>query len=69
VKVLPNGEAWLAGVENVDGKIRHLSPHRGHSFDISNGHDALVDVSAAFGTSGHDVERELRAYAQVAGLR
>jgi hypothetical protein len=32
-----------------------------HSFDISNGHDALVDVSAAFGTSGHDVERELRA--------
>jgi hypothetical protein len=25
VKALPNGEAWLAGVENVDGKIRHLS--------------------------------------------
>jgi hypothetical protein len=22
-----------------------------------------------FGTSGHDVERELRAYAEVAGLR
>ncbi len=68
-----------------------------HSLDISNGHDALVDVSAAkqmtftgtreelrerlaqleargatgiiFGTSGYDVERELRAYAQVVGLR
>jgi 5,10-methylenetetrahydromethanopterin reductase len=75
----------------------HLSVHRGHSLDISNGHDALVDVSAAkqmtftgtreelrerlaqleargatgiiFGTSGYDVERELRAYAEVAGLR
>ena len=94
---LPNGEAWLASVERVDEKLRHLSVHRGHSFDISNGHDALVDVSAAkqmtftgtreelrerlvqleaagatgviFGTSGYDVERELRAYAEVAGLR
>ena len=81
----------------LDEKFRHLSIHRGHSLDISNGHDALVDVSAAkqmtftgtreelrerlvqleargatgiiFGTSGYDVERELRAYAEVAGLR
>ena len=73
------------------------SVHRGHNLDISNGHDALVDVSAAkqmtftgtreelrvrlvqleargatgiiFGTSGYDVERELRAYAEVAALR
>jgi len=97
VKTLPNGDAWLASVERVEEKFRHLSIHRGHSFDISNGHDALVDVSAAkqmtftgtreelrerlaqleargatgiiFGTSGYDVERELRAYAEVAALR
>ena len=97
VKALPNGEAWLASVERVDENARHLSVHRGHNLDISNGHDALVDVSTAkqmtftgtrgelreglaqleargatgiiFGTSGHDVERELRAYAEVAGLR
>jgi len=97
VKALPNGEAGLASVEHVDEKIRHLSVHRGHSLDSSNGHDALVDISAAkqmtftgtrealrerlaqleargatgiiFGTSGYDVERELRAYAEVAGLR
>src|ERR1700744_1215944 len=41
VKGLPNGEAWLASVERVDEKIRHLSVHRGHNLDISNGHDAL----------------------------
>ena len=97
VKALPKGEAWLASVERVDENVRHLSIHRGHNLDISNGHDALVDVSAAkqmtftgtreelrerlvqleargatgiiFGTSGYDVERELRAYAEVAGLR
>src|SRR6202030_153707 len=97
VKGLPNGQAWLASVERADENVRHLSIHRGHSLDISNGHDALVDVSAAkqmtftgtreelrerlaqleargatgiiFGTSGYDVERELRAYAEVAGLR
>ena len=74
-----------------------LDVHRGHNLDISNGHDGLVDVSAAkqmtftgtreelrerlvqleargatgiiFGTSGYDVERELRAYAEVAALR
>ena len=97
MKALPNGEAWLASVERVDKNIRHLSVHRGHNLDISNGHDALVDVSAAkrmtftgtreelrerlarleaggatgiiFGTSGYDVERELKAYAEVAGFR
>jgi 5,10-methylenetetrahydromethanopterin reductase len=96
-KALPNGEAWLASVERADENVRHLSIHRGHSLDISNRHDELVDVSAAkrmtftgtreelrerlaqleargatgiiFGTSGYDVERELRAYAEVAGLR
>jgi 5,10-methylenetetrahydromethanopterin reductase len=97
VKALPNGEAWLASVERADENVRHLSVHRGHSLDVSNGHDPLVDVSAAkqmtftgtreelrgrlaqleaggatgiiFGTSGYDVERELRAYAEVAALR
>jgi 5,10-methylenetetrahydromethanopterin reductase len=97
VKALPNGEAWLASVERVDENVRHLSVHRGHNLDVSNGHDALVDVSNAkqmtftgtrealrerlaqfeargatgiiFGTTGYDVERELRAYAEVAGLR
>jgi 5,10-methylenetetrahydromethanopterin reductase len=81
----------------VDQNLRHLSVHRGHNLDVSNGHDALVDVSAAkrmtftgtreelrerlaqleangatgiiFGTSGYDVERELRAYAEVVGVR
>ncbi len=97
VRALPNGEAWLASVERADEKIRHLSVHRDHNLDISNGHDRLIDVSAAkqttftgtreelrerlaqleagratgiiFGTSGYHVERELRAYAEVAGLR
>jgi 5,10-methylenetetrahydromethanopterin reductase len=96
VKELPNGAAWLASVEQVPEQLRHLSVHRGHTIDISNGHDQLVDVSAAkemtftgtrdelrsrldqleaagatgviFGTSGVNVERELRAYAEVAGL-
>jgi 5,10-methylenetetrahydromethanopterin reductase len=96
VKGLGNGEAWLASVERVDENVRHLSVHRGHNFDVSNGHDGLVDVSNArqmsftgtreelrerltqleargatgviFGTTGYDVERELRAYAEVAEL-
>lgn len=96
VKDLPNGAAWLASVEEVPEPLRHLSVHRGHTIDIANAHDRLVDVSAAkemtftgtkdelrarldqleaagatgviFGTSGVDVERELRAYAEVAGL-
>src|SRR6202522_134172 len=45
VKALPNGEAWLASVERVGEEVRHLSVHRGHNLDVSNGHDALVDVS------------------------
>ena len=81
----------------MDEGVRHLSVHRGHNLDVSNGHDQLVDVSNAkqmtftgtraelrerlaqleargatgiiFGTTGYDVERELRAYAEVAGLR
>lgn len=96
VKSLPNGDAWLASVEQVPASVRHLSVHRGHNLDISNGHDELVDVSIArqvtftgtrdelrarldeleaagatgviFGTSGVDVERELHAFAEVAGL-
>src|SRR6185312_454769 len=47
VKALPNGEAWLASVERAGENVRHLSVHRGHNLDVSNGHDALVDVSAA----------------------
>ena len=96
MKELPNGEAWLASVEQIDEGVRHLSVHQGHTLDVSNGHDELVDVSAAkqmtltgtreelreriaqleadgatgiiFGTSGYDVKRELKAYAEVAGL-
>ena len=97
MKALANGEAWLASVERADENVRHLSVHRGHNLDVSNGHDELVDVSAAkqmtftgtreelrerlaqlesrgatgviLGTSGYDVERELRAYAEIAELR
>ena len=93
---LPSGAEWMASVEKVPEAIRHLSVHRGHNLDVSNGHDQLVDVSRAkevtftgtrdelrsrldaleaagatgviLGTSGVDVERELRAYAEVAGL-
>src|ERR1700739_2553974 len=36
VKALPNGEAWLASVERVDEKFRHLSRHRGHYLAISH---------------------------------
>jgi len=96
VKDLPNGEAWLASVDAVPEHVRHLSVHRGHNKEISNGHDELIDVALAmrttftgtrdelrtrladleaggatgiiFGTSGADVEREMRAYAEVAGL-
>ena len=96
VKDLPNGEAWLASVDAVPEHVRHLSVHRGHNKEVSNGHDELIDVALAmrttftgtrdelrtrladleaggatgiiFGTSGADVEREMRAYAEVAGL-
>jgi 5,10-methylenetetrahydromethanopterin reductase len=96
VKSLPNGAAWLASVQKVPAPVRHLAVHRGHTLDISNGHDALVDVSIApqvtftgtrdelrmrldaleaagatgviFGTSAVDVEREMRAFADLAGL-
>ena len=60
VKALPNGEAWLASVERVDENVRHLSIHRGHSLDISNGHDALVDISAAKQMTFTGTREELR---------
>ena len=47
VKRLPNGEAWLQSVMKVPEAIRHLEVNRGHNWDISNGHDALIDTSAA----------------------
>src|SRR4029077_6154668 len=60
VKALPNGEAWLASVERVDENARHLSVHRGHNLDISNGHDAVVDVSAGKQTTFTGTREELR---------
>src|SRR5690349_18709107 len=60
VKALPNGAAWLASVERLDENVRHLSIHRGHSLDISNGHDALVDVSAAKQMTFTGTREELR---------
>ena len=93
---LPNGKAWMESVRKLPKDIQHLSVHTGHNLDVSNGHDHLVDTSAAkemtftgtpdelrarienykvngatgfiFGTSGVDVERELRRYAEVVGL-
>jgi len=95
VKRRPNGEAWLASVEALPERVRHLSVHRGHAKEISNGHDKLADLSIAkrvsftgtadelrdrldglesggatgviLGTSGAGMEREMRAFAKVAG--
>ena len=47
VKRLPNGQAWLCSIMKVPEPIRHLAANRGHNWDISNGHDALIDTSAA----------------------
>jgi len=47
VKRLPNGQAWLDSVMKEPAETRHLAVNRGHNWDISNGHDALVDTSAA----------------------
>jgi 5,10-methylenetetrahydromethanopterin reductase len=47
VKRLPSGEAWLNSVMKVPEQIRHLEVNRGHNWDISNGHDTLIDTSAA----------------------
>jgi 5,10-methylenetetrahydromethanopterin reductase len=60
VKALPSGEAWLASVERVDENVRHLSVHRGHNLDVSNGHDPLVDVSAAKQMTFTGTREELR---------
>ena len=47
VKRLPNGQAWLDSVMQVPERERHLAVNRGHNLDISNGHDQLIDTSAA----------------------
>jgi 5,10-methylenetetrahydromethanopterin reductase len=47
VRRLPNGQAWLDSVMKVPELTRHLAVNRGHNWDISNGHDALIDTSAA----------------------
>ena len=47
VKRLPSGQAWLESVMMVPEPVRHLSVHRGHNWDVSNGHDGLIDTSAA----------------------
>src|SRR5262249_32293792 len=47
VKRLPNGQAWLDRVMKVPEQIRHVAVNRGHNWDISNGHDALIDTTAA----------------------
>jgi 5,10-methylenetetrahydromethanopterin reductase len=60
VKALPNGEAWLASVERVDENVRHLSVHQSHNLDVSNGHDALADVSEAKQTTFTGTCKELR---------
>ena len=60
VKGLPNGEAWLASVQRVEERVRHLSVHRGHNLDVSNGHDGLVDVSNARQMTFTGTREELR---------
>ena len=47
VKRLPNGQAWLDSVRQVPERVRHLAVNRGHNLDVSNGHDQLIDTSAA----------------------
>ncbi len=60
LKSLPNGEAWLASVEQVPEAVRHLSVHRGHTLDVSNGHDQLVDVRNAKEMTFTGTRAELR---------
>jgi hypothetical protein len=60
VKALPSGEAWLASVERGGQNVRHLSVHRGHNLDVSNGHDSLVDVRAAKQMTFTGTREELR---------
>jgi 5,10-methylenetetrahydromethanopterin reductase len=47
VRRLPNGQAWLESVMKEPEQTRHLVVNRGHNWEISNGHDALIDTSAA----------------------
>ena len=60
VKRRPNGEAWLASVEALPERVRHLSVHRGHAKEISNGHDKLADLSIAKRVSFTGTADELR---------
>ncbi len=61
VKHLPNGEAWLASIMKVPAEIRHLAANKGHNWDISNGHDELVDTSLAEKMSFTGTPEALRA--------
>jgi len=47
VKRLPNGQAWLDSVMKEPEATRHLAVNRGHNWDAGNGHDELIDTSAA----------------------
>jgi len=85
VKTLPNGEAWLASVECVGENVRQtetasfVDVSNAKQMSFTGTREELrerltqLEVRGAtgiiFGTSGYDVERELRAYAEVAGLR
>lgn len=97
VKALPNGEAWLSKVEELPENARHISVHRGHTYEIGSEQDLLIDNSQGqipsfsgkrdelrarldefakagatgfiFSSSGTDMEREMRAFAEVAGLK
>ena len=51
MKALPNGEAWLASVERADQGSATSPFTAATNLDISNGHDRLVDVSAAWETT------------------
>ena len=61
VKRLPNGQAWLHSVMQVPEEIRHLEVNRGHNWDISNGHDALIPSTAAEQMTFTGTPEDLRA--------
>ncbi|MEM7748197.1 MAG: LLM class flavin-dependent oxidoreductase [Pseudomonadota bacterium] len=58
---LPSGAEWMKSLESVPEHLRHLSVHTGHNLDVSNGHDHLVDTSAAKETTFTGTPDELRA--------
>ena len=51
----------MKSLESVPEHLRHLSVHTGHNLDVSNGHDHLVDTSAAKETTFTGTPDELRA--------